>query len=341
MNEKIFYSEYFYQKGPKDTEILEKNANEFSFSSLASFMLLYHYKKLGHPSFEKMASKTALLFNNPHWLRFQLSEIPDPSTAKRFSEAPQKEAGEPENFAPEPVASRATAIMETAPGTAGKIEAQEVAAFTPQDDQVIDNNDKAIVAPANFNVVDNSNMAAAEVTNDNTPPVTLTAETPVDAAEQRPVEPEVPLQELSPAGELAELPSSHTPTAVTDGKQSMVFEPLHTVDYFASQGIRINDDLVTTDKLSNQLKSFTAWLRTMKKIHATKLPDQGFVNEHLIQSAANASNINTEVLTEAMAEVLIKQDKKDKAIEMFTKLSLINPAKSAYFAARIESIKSN
>ena len=123
--------------------------------------------------------------------------------------------------------------------------------------------------------------------------------------------------------------------------EPITFEPLHAVDYFASQGIKITDELLSNDKLGSQMKSFTAWLKSMKKLHPGKLEEQSLAAEKLIQASANESNSNTEILTEAMAEVLIKQDKKDKAIEMFSKLSLINPAKSAYFAARIESIKSN
>ncbi|MDQ6764368.1 MAG: hypothetical protein M3015_17325 [Bacteroidota bacterium] len=120
----------------------------------------------------------------------------------------------------------------------------------------------------------------------------------------------------------------------------IAFEPLHTVDYFASQGIKITDEAFTNDKLGTQMKSFTEWLRSMKKLHPGNLPQQSSLAENIIQSAAETSNIDTEVLTEAMAEVLIKQDKREKAIEMYNKLSLINPAKSAYFAAKIESIKS-
>jgi predicted Zn-dependent protease len=103
----------------------------------------------------------------------------------------------------------------------------------------------------------------------------------------------------------------------------------------------LTDEPVTNDKLGNQMKSFTAWLKSMKKLHPSKLEEQNLATEQVIQNSAEESNINTEVLTEAMAEVLIKQNKRDKAIEMFTKLSLINPSKSAYFAAKIESIKSS
>jgi len=123
--------------------------------------------------------------------------------------------------------------------------------------------------------------------------------------------------------------------------EEVAFEPLHTVDYFASQGIRIREDMLTNDKLGKQVKSFTDWLKTMKKLHPGKLPEQNEVIERIIQSSAEESNADAEVLTEAMAEVLIKQNKQEKAIEMYQKLSLMNPSKSAYFAAKIESIKTN
>ena len=46
-----------------------------------------------------------------------------------------------------------------------------------------------------------------------------------------------------------------------------------------------------------------------------------------------------EIITEAMAEVWAKQGNAQKAIELYTKLSLQEPAKSAYFAAKIEQLK--
>jgi hypothetical protein len=40
-----------------------------------------------------------------------------------------------------------------------------------------------------------------------------------------------------------------------------------------------------------------------------------------------------------LANVLIDQNKIEKAIAMYEKLSLINPSKSAYFAAQIDRLK--
>ncbi len=127
---------------------------------------------------------------------------------------------------------------------------------------------------------------------------------------------------------------------IQTSENSIAFDPLHTIDYFASLGIHFcEEDIPANDKLGSQVKSFTAWLKSMKKLHPAKLEEQSLATEKQVQSLAEESNVNTDVLTEAMAEVLIKQNKKDKAIDMYNKLSLINPSKSAYFAAKIESIK--
>src|SRR6185312_15634128 len=50
-----------------------------------------------------------------------------------------------------------------------------------------------------------------------------------------------------------------------DEYETVSFEPLHTVDYFASQGIKINEEALANDHLVKQVKSFTAWLKSMKK----------------------------------------------------------------------------
>ena len=135
-------------------------------------------------------------------------------------------------------------------------------------------------------------------------------------------------------------PIIQNPVQESENEEEFVaFEPLHTVDYFASQGIKISEEALENDHLGQQVKSFTAWLKSMKKLHPGQLPEQNEVIEKIIQSSAEVSNQNANVLTEAMAEVLIKQNKKQKAVEMYEKLSLMNPSKSSYFAAKIESLK--
>ena len=53
------------------------------------------------------------------------------------------------------------------------------------------------------------------------------------------------------------------------------------------------------------------------------------------------SNETREIVTETMAEVLAMQGMAGKAAEVYRKLSLLNPDKSAYFAARIEQLNVN
>ncbi len=125
-------------------------------------------------------------------------------------------------------------------------------------------------------------------------------------------------------------------------EEELKFEPYHTIDYFASQGIKYEQEENPTDKFGKQLKSFTAWLKTMKRLPKAMLESEmSDITEAAIQSIAEHSIEEKEVITEAMAEVLVLQGKTEKAIELYGKLSLLNPSKSAFFAARIEQIKAN
>ena len=122
-------------------------------------------------------------------------------------------------------------------------------------------------------------------------------------------------------------------------EDSITFEPLHTSDYFASLGIKLSNKVLHSDKLGKQMKSFTEWLKDMKKLQPDQIPLQSEQADLTIQKLAEASNLEIEVETEAMAEVLIQQGKKQKAIKVYKKLSLLNPSKSAYFAAKIDQLK--
>ncbi len=123
--------------------------------------------------------------------------------------------------------------------------------------------------------------------------------------------------------------------------ETLAFEPYHTVDYFASQGIKAVKENNPTDRLSQQLRSFTEWLKTMKKLPSGELntPAATPPQQQKVLEMAETSLKNTEVITETMAEVLVKQGRVPEAIEILEKLSLQDKAKSAYFAARIQHLK--
>jgi hypothetical protein len=120
------------------------------------------------------------------------------------------------------------------------------------------------------------------------------------------------------------------------------FQPYHTVDYFASQGIKFIAEEKPTDRFGRQLKSFTDWLKTMKRLPQTetaKITD--ISSDKNVEKMAEHSIDESEVVTETMADVWIKQGNKEKAIEIYHKLSLLNPDKSAYFASLAEQVKNS
>jgi hypothetical protein len=120
----------------------------------------------------------------------------------------------------------------------------------------------------------------------------------------------------------------------------LVFEPYYTVDYFASQGIKTVLEEKPNDRLGRQLKSFTEWLKTIRKMppqEIASMNDAG--SEEKVVQLATHSLAEENVNTEAMAEVWIKQGQPEKAIRIYEKLSLLNPSKSSYFALLIEKLK--
>ncbi|WP_132054897.1 hypothetical protein [Pseudocnuella soli] len=176
---------------------------------------------------------------------------------------------------------------------------------------------------------------------------------------EQPVLPEVMLsvaeppapepQEIAPESEQVEevehkapVPQEQQNEPATSDAALPAFEPYHTVDYFASQGIRLSQEEAGKDKMGRQLKSFTEWLKTMKRLPATEqLKDLDPNAEKKVEHMAAHSVVESEIVTEAMAEVWIKQGNLDKAEAVYHKLSLSNPSKRAYFAAKLESLKKN
>jgi hypothetical protein len=274
--------------------------------SIAQFYLLLQTEKQS-ADYAKQAAKTAILFNNPYWLQFQLQETlsptPDlsitPATTNTFSEKP--------------------ALKEAIP-----IEIkQDFSTSIPIETQVVEIPKEVALnsAPQSLNEV--AIIPANHFNEGNTP-----LENDEDSEDEA-----LPDQMIAPF----QFKLNINTADITEDK--ITFEPLHTSDYFASLGIKLSGRALNSDKLGKQLKSFTEWLKDMKKLQPDQIPLQSEQADLSIQQLAEASNLETEVETEAMAEVLIQQGKVKKAITVYKKLSLLNPSKSAYFAAKIDQLK--
>jgi len=136
--------------------------------------------------------------------------------------------------------------------------------------------------------------------------------------------------------------TQHQPLILTENNPVetllIPIEPYHTVDYFASQGIKTLLDN-QNDDLGKKVRSFTAWLKTMKSLQPVQGNDSIEDDDEEIDNG-NGDQVKTEIIaTEAMAEVYLKQGLAHKAIEVYAKLSLQNPANSHIFANKIIQIK--
>lgn len=122
----------------------------------------------------------------------------------------------------------------------------------------------------------------------------------------------------------------------TGSDDELLFQPYYTVDYFASQGIKVDAMLQPTNRFDRQLMSFTQWLKTMKKLN---YDNEAKPSDPHVDAQASASVSPKEIITEAMADVLMKQGKWDQAEAVYSKLTLLHPEKSVFFASQIQKIK--
>jgi hypothetical protein len=192
------------------------------------------------------------------------------------------------------------------------------------------------ITPTNAAIIEDTAKPSDEMINE---PATTMPEALITEEKEIPAEHSASVE--TPQDAAAPEPATPQPQpANPENEPVLTFEPFHTVDYFASQGIKLDPDDKPKDKFGQQLKSFTEWLKSMKKLPAPQQPvDDEIPEDKGVHAIAATSIAENEVLTEAMAEVLFMQGKTGKAIDLYRKLSLLNPDKSHYFAAKIEAIK--
>ncbi len=299
-------------------EELQAMARQFSYFTPVQFLLAEKLKTTDENLYKEQLQKLSLHFNNPLWLDYLLnayktedlnvpatSEIPE--TVKEEVIESMKENGLPET----PVIREEQEI----PGSmivTEQVTNSAVEAFEPIKDEILGSTEK-----------NEGTTEFVEQTNTD-----IEIGTPASFAGEN-NEAQIP---IPPLPDLSQQPA----------ETELSFQPYHTVDYFASQGIKFVPEEKPTDRFGKQLKSFTEWLKTMKQLPKTetsKITD--ITPDKKVEQMAEHSIDESEVVTETMAEVWIKQGNKEKAIETYNKLSLLNPDKSAYFASLAEQLKSS
>jgi tetratricopeptide (TPR) repeat protein len=157
-----------------------------------------------------------------------------------------------------------------------------------------------------------------------------------------------------------------------------IFEPASAQDFFASQKVTVSQEEVHEYVIAQKQKleavaedadanimvtrSFNEWLQYFQqqkdkqeredkdkdklrgmwqraKLAEAAEEDNETVPEAVFDKAMSSISQKDDNVSEGLAKVLELQGKYDRAIEIYRKLSLINPEKSAYFAAQIQQLK--
>lgn len=157
--------------------------------------------------------------------------------------------------------------------------------------------------------------------------------------------------------------------------EEIIIMPVSAEDYFLQQGIHVSGDLPDAEEMMPEeqtdeekekalmvVMSFAEWLKhisshnkkakeeeadkkalkTMwqqQKLAAAIEEENDEIPEQVFEMAVNSISRGDELVSESLAEVYAKQGKKEKAIDMYQKLSLHNPEKKTYFAAKIENLQ--
>lgn len=336
-----------------DVEML---AYQYPWFGAAQLLLAAKQKQLGLSSADQQLQKAALYFNQPMWLEQQWKRfVPVKEAAATFSSP---------SVIQELTTADLTAIDETDAALDAEallvvedIREEQDAVIT---DAVLDANvlleaealkeeQDAVITDA---ILDANVLLEAEAFKEEQHAVitdaVMDAEAMVHAEDGKETDRISIESDISVAAEASleadaareQSPETETPTSSkTENEPVFTFEPFHTVDYFASQGIKLREEKMDNDQLGKQVKSFTQWLRSMKKIYVEEQKELDSSMEKEVVSIATESNQQTEVITETMAEVLVKQGKRTQAIDLYRKLSLLHPEKSVYFASRIDELK--
>jgi len=325
LQEKVLYHITGQMKnGQLAGELLEKIVSNFPYFGPSQSLLACYYQAIGHPNASIQAERATIFHPNPGWWAYQLEEAQSASTENQTdsffsmlnpnpfqtfdsnSEIPDSSQVEefPTFHEENTMANEFTATESTSESEPPKpIHIPTVEAV------------KEILKKIDGGISDNPSIKPE-----------------MSSSDEKEAEPPSRLSQMIQS----QLSSFKQPVKPTDQLEYHQSEPLHTVDYFASQGIQLNLKQVPKDALTNKLMSFTDWLRQVKQVEKS-----GEVShlEKKVSEDARQSVRREEIVTEAMAEVLLRQGHREQAIQLFSKLSFQFPEKSSYFALRIEQIK--
>ncbi len=296
------------------TEELEQVCYQYPWFAAGHFILAAKMKQSNHEEANQQMQKAALFSNQPLWFNLQM---------KRFEQLHHEVIDEPLKAPNDKIT-----------------EAEQFELRSETEEEKMANDTDAVLDAETIIEAEERKEEQTAVISDHilNAQVLVEAETIKEEVLLKEADIELDAQAIIEAELVKEEKAAIVPVA-TKEEPVFTFEPFHTVDYFASQGIKLQESKTADDKLGQQVKTFTQWLRSMKKIYVEEKKELDKNLEQAVVTMASESNQLTEVITETMADVLIKQGKLSQAIDLYRKLSLLHPEKSVYFASRIDELK--
>ncbi|HTG54988.1 MAG TPA: hypothetical protein VL943_01880 [Niabella sp.] len=290
-----------------DLAELQRLSETHPYSSAIQLLYVQKLQATGNADYQKQLQKTLLYYNNPLFIKYLIETEEQPAVQPVYTA---------------PVSGEDIALAET-DSVDGDIQTGAAAETQP----AVSEEPVALATTASVQEAEGHlNLSTQQATTGGDEP---------DLPEEANAEP------IEPEEDAALLPLPEFKFEPIDpAKAELSFTPYHTIDYFAAQGIKLGEEQNSADRFGTQLKSFTAWLKQMKRLPgATAKGNISITEEKSIEQMAAQSLRGENADTEAMAQVWAQQGNPQKAIEIYKKLSLQIPAKSAYFAAKIDHLK--
>jgi hypothetical protein len=225
-------------------EELQAMARQYSYFTPVQFLLAEKLRTTDEHLYKEQLQKLSLHFNNPLWLDYLLNSYKtEEQLVTATAEIPEtkEELIKPTK---ENSSGDATLVMkqEVTEQIIGDLDANSsIERFQPHKEESFGSSEKN-EEPANQLPENNANVDA---------------ENPEPMAESN-----------EPSISMPALPGLNDEPAETE----LSFQPYHTVDYFASQGIKFIPEEKPVDRFGKQLKSFTEWLKTMKRLPQSEIP---------------------------------------------------------------------
>lgn len=309
----------------KTTEELTAITKKYPYFGFTHLLLAKNLKN-DNGNAEKKLQQCALYFSNPFWLHYLLNEE-EAATENNIQQTEADDEKNKKNNTIEEIPVIAEAVVKDAENN--NISPADIDAAQPE----------IKTEKNNFEAVESVTTSVEEVVKKHQENILQEAGT-----DEQPAQIESEANDDAQNEKLSKLIEQHLSEfkKPVEGNEELPITPkvYHAIDYFASQGIKLDPRLITEDMLGKKVKKFTDWLKQMKRANDNPT-DLGTDEdtEHLIEKIAQTSNETKDVITETMAQVLIKQGKTEKAIQLYQKLSFLNPSKTTYFAAKINELK--